>query len=87
MPRVALTDEQRRRQRCERRSEALAGGLASYKNKTKKKNEELAAELGVGVNTIPRILNGQDVRISIMAYWRLLEVSGLEVRQRELPLS
>lgn len=82
MARVALTEAQRRKQRCERRSKTLAGGLAVYKNHARITNEDLADELGIGKNTVSRLLSGEDVKISIMTYWRLLEICGLEVRQR-----
>lgn len=79
MPRVALTEAQRRKIRYERRSSDLADGLVIYKTRKQLSNEQLAAEIGIGKNTIPRLLNGEDVKLPIMAYWRLLEIAGLRV--------
>lgn len=83
MPRVALTEAQRRKVRYERRSSELADGLIIYKTRQKLNNEQLAAEIGIGKNTIPRLLNGEDVQLPIMAYWRLLELAGLRVTEAE----
>ena len=82
MPKVILTEAQRRKQRHERRSQLLADGLAAYKTRNRLTNEALAAELSIGKNTITRLLSGGDVRLSIMAYWRLLEIAGLEAKQK-----
>lgn len=79
MPRVALTEAQRREYRYKDRSGTLADGLAVYKSRKRLSNEQMAAELGIGKNTIPRLLNGEDVKLPIMAYWRLLEIAGLRV--------
>lgn len=82
MPKVILTAAQRRKQRHERRSRSLADGLAAYKSRNRLTNENLADELGVGKNTVTRLLCGEDVKVSVMTCWRLLEVAGLEVKQR-----
>ena len=80
MPRVKpLTEAQRRRERYKIRSGKLADGLAVYKSRGRLSNEQLAAEVGIGKNTIPRLLAGEDVKLPIMAYWRLLEIAGLRV--------
>ena len=80
MPRVKpLTEAQRREYRYKDRSGRLADGLAVYKSRGRLTNEQLAAELGIGKNTIPRLLKGEDVQLPIMAYWRLLEIAGLRV--------
>lgn len=81
MPRVSLTEAQRRRSRYERRSGVLADGLAAYKSRARLNNEQLAAEIGVGKNTITRLLSGDDVKLPIMSYWRLLEIAGLNVSE------
>ena len=83
MARVALTEAQRRQQRYERRSQTMADGLASYKNRVGATNERLANELAIGKNTVTRLLNGEDVKLSIMTYWRLLELTGLEVELKK----
>ena len=79
MPRVALTEAQRRAYRYKDRSGTLADGLVVYKARKQLSNEQLAAEIGVGKNTIPRLLKGEDVQLPIMAYWQLLEIAGLRV--------
>ena len=84
MARVALTEAQRRRQRHERRSRTLADGLAAYKSRNRLTNENLAEELDVGKNTVTRLLCGEDVKVSVFTYWRMLEIAGLDVKQKEI---
>ncbi len=83
MPKVAITEEQRRMVRYERRSDILADGLAAYKRRQHLNNEQMAAQLGIGKNTITRLLNGEDVKVSIMTYWHLLEVAKMNVKREE----
>lgn len=84
MPKVILTEAQRRRQRHERRSRSLADGLAAYKSRNRLTNENLAEELGIGKNTVTRLLCGEDVKVSVFTYWRMLEIAGLDVKQKEI---
>lgn len=86
MAKVALTEAQRRRQRHERRSRSLADGLAAYKSRNRLTNENLADELNVGKNTVTRLLCGDDVKVSVFTYWRLLEIAGLDVKQKEIAI-
>ena len=86
MPKVVLTQAQRRMQRYERRTRALADGLAAYKRRNGLTNENLADALGIGKNTIARILSADDVKISAMTYWQLLELAGLDLKQKEIEL-
>ena len=83
MPKVVLTEAQRRRQRYERRTRTLADGLAAYKSRNRLTNENLAEITGIGKNSITRLLCGEDVKMSMMTYWRLLELAGLDLKQKE----
>lgn len=84
MPKVLLTEAQRRQARYERRSSILADGLAAYKVRERLTNERLAVDLGIGKNTVTRLLNGEAVSLPIMTYWRLLEIAGIEVKRSDV---
>ena len=86
MPKVVLTQEQRRRQRYERRTRVLADGLAAYKRRNRLTNENIAEMTGIGKNTVTRLLCGEDVKMSMMTYWQLLEIAGLDLKQKETEL-
>ena len=83
MAKVVLTEAQRRQQRYERRNRTLADGLAAYKSRNRLTNENLAEMTGIGKNTVTRLLSGEDVKMSTMTYWRLLEMAGLDLKQKE----
>lgn len=83
MAKVALTEAQRRKQRHERRSRTLADGLAAHKSWNRLTNDNIAEELEIGKGTVARLLCGEDVKLSIMTFWRLLELAGLEVVKRK----
>ena len=78
-----MTGEEKRRWRYERRSRMLGDGLAVYKRRNWLSNEDLAKGLGIGKETVAKLLSGEDVKISIMTVWQLLEVAGLTVKARE----
>lgn len=86
MPKVALTEAQRRRQRYERKSAALADGLATFKRRERLNNEQLAAELSMGKNSITKLLGCEDVMMTPTTFWQLLEIAGLEVKPRAVSL-
>lgn len=78
-----MTEEEKRRARYERRSSMLGDRIAAYKAKHWLSNEDLAKGLGVSRGTVGKIVSGEDVKISIMTVWQLLEVAGLTVKPRE----
>lgn len=84
MPKVALTEAQRREHRIEKRGQLLADGLASFKNRNRLSNENLAAELEIGRNSVANILSGCcDVKISIRKMFLLLEIAGIDLVPKE----
>ena len=67
----------------ERRSRMLADGLAHLKHRDKLTNMNLGELVGIGRETVSRILSGEDVKISLLTFWCLLDLAGLEVRLKE----
>ena len=87
MPRVKpLTQALAKRQAHENRSKALASGLIVYKTQSKLTNEQLAAQLSVGKNKLPKLLEGEDTAVLVSTFWVLLDMAGLEVRRKDLKL-
>lgn len=84
MPRVALTEDQRRQQRYADQSGKLADGLAVFKRRTGKTNKDLAAELGMGNVTVGKLLHADTkVAIPISTVFRLLDMAELEIKKKE----
>ena len=84
MAQIALTEEQKRKKRLEKRMRMIADGLASFKNRNNLSNENLADGLGIGRNSVANILKDDgDVRLSITNVLWLLEVSGIDLVPRE----
>lgn len=87
MPKVRpLCEEQRVEARCKKRTQALVDGLVIYKARNKALNRDIAQEAGIGINMVGRLLRGDQVMVRLDAFWRLLDLAGLEVRKREEPL-
>lgn len=83
MPKVCLTEAQRKRARCEAKSRMLGDGLAVYKARGHFTNQDIADELGIGRMGVARLISGEDLTMPIYAVWRLLDLAGLEVRRKE----
>lgn len=87
MPRVRpLTRAKAREEVYRNRSHALAKGLGAAKTFNGLGNEELGAELGLGKNTVPKLLRGEDVTLTVTAFWKALDLAGLEVRPKPAKL-
>lgn len=87
MPKVKpLTQAQAKRQAHENRSKALATGLIVYKTQAKLTNEQMAADLQIGKNKLPKLLDGQDTAVTVSTFWKLLDMAGLEIRRKDLRL-
>lgn len=87
MPRVRpLTVAQAKRQVYQNRSTVLIKGLHAAQGMQGLKNEELGDELGLSKNTVPRLLKGEDVRLTLTGFWKALDLAGLEVRPKQVKL-
>lgn len=87
MPRVRpLCEEQRVEARCKKRTQALVDGLVVHKARTKALNKDISNTVGMGINAVGQLLQGNQVMVRLDTFWRLLDLAGLEVRKREDPL-
>lgn len=87
MPRVRpLTAAQEKKQVYENRSATLAKGLGAAQSFHRINNEALGNELGLSKNTVPKLLKGEDVRMSVTAFWKALDLAGLEIRPKPVKL-
>lgn len=93
MPRVCLTDAQRReaaaqkaekqqRQAIEGMYQALADGLAVKKNREKLRNDDLGELFGVTRQTVTRILRRENVQLPMETMMKIIYVLGMEVREK-----
>jgi hypothetical protein len=83
MPKVYLTEAQRKRARCEAKSRILGDGLAVYKARGHLSNQDIANELGIGRTGVARLISGEDLTMPVYAVWKLLDLAGLEVRRKD----
>ena len=77
MAKVLLTNAQKQADRMRRQRGMVADGLAAWKNRKDMTNVTAGAFLGVGHETVAKLLKGQDVKMSYDTFLLLIEVAGL----------
>lgn len=93
MPRVCLTDAQRReaaaqkaekqqRQAIDGMYQTLADGLAVKKNRENLRNDDLGELFGVTRQTITRILKRENVQLPVETMMKIIYVLGMEVKEK-----
>ena len=84
MPRVRpFTEAQRTEKAYQDRLKWMADGLAVYKNRNRMTNAEVASALSIGVNTVAKVLNADEVKLSTKDMLRLMFACGLTVDKKE----
>lgn len=78
MPKVALTAEQREKNRYDARARRLADGLAVFKCRNHLTNRNIGRTLGIRDETVARLLDGdRTVRLSMEVLFKLEEIAKL----------
>lgn len=80
MPRVTLTEKQRREARIAKRRKALAEGLGGYAVTHEMTSVGMAKELGICYHAYKKIVAGEPVQVDVSKLFYALELAGLEVR-------
>lgn len=84
MPKVRpLTEAQRIEKAYQDRLKWMADGLAIYKNRNHLTNAEVASTLSIGVNTVAKVLNAEEVKLSTKDMLRLMFACGLTVGKKQ----
>lgn len=84
MPKVRpLTEAQRIEKAYQDRLKWMADGLAVYKNRNRMTNAEVASALSIGVNTVAKVLNADEVKLSTKDMLRLMFACGLTVGKKQ----
>ena len=78
-----LTEAQRREQVYQERLKWMADGLAVYKNRNRLTNAEVASALSIGVNTVAKVLNADEVKLSTKDMLRLMFACGRTVGKKQ----
>ena len=86
MPKVYLTDAQRRDARYQRILRELGDGLAILKVRNKLSNKALGHELGINHETVAKVLDGQEVKLNTKVLFQLFDLAGLEIKKKEVNL-
>lgn len=79
MPKVALTEAQKRAQTEARRRETLADGLQAYKGRKGFTNVELGENLGIGRIAVAGLLDRKPVRLDTDQMFRVILAAGLRI--------
>ncbi len=75
MPRVALTPAQREEEKRGEEEREMEDRLAVYKNRHSLSNKAIAADLGIRLETVARLLAADStVRMPLATVWRLEEM-------------
>lgn len=76
MPKVTLTAAQREASRRDGLARRMADGLAVYKNRQSATNRQLAAELGIRLESVARILKAdRTVRMDLDTFLKLSSIA------------
>lgn len=78
-----LTEAQRIEKAYQDRLKWMADGLAIYKNRNHLTNAEVASALSIGVNTVAKVLNADEVKLSTKDMLRLMFACGLTVGKKQ----
>lgn len=85
MPRVKpLTRAQAREELYRSRTNTLAKNLGSVKTFNGMDNATLGDAIGLGKNTVPKLLKGENVYMTVTTFWKALDLAGLEVRPKSV---
>ena len=83
MPRVALTEQQRREARIAKRRRALSDGLGGYLTTHGMTSAGMAKELGIGYHAYKKMVAGEPVQVDVSKLFYALELAGLEIRSTD----
>ena len=83
MPRTYLTQAQREAALIDRMRETLTDGILIQKAKERLTNEQIGNGLEIGERTISKIINGNDVKLSLTQTMRLLQFAGFQLKRRD----
>ena len=84
MPKVRpLSEAQRIEKAYQDRLKWMADGLAIYKNRNRMTNAEVASTLHIGVNTVAKVLNAEEIKLSTKDMLRLMFACGLTVGKKK----
>lgn len=84
MPKAYITNAQRIEARYAARAQALADGLAAYKNRNGCSLIEMGRVLGIGHVSVARLLDGdRTIRLPMETIWRLEDLARKILEENE----
>lgn len=83
MPKVYLTEEQRQAARDQATYQAVVDGIAAFQNRKQLTKEQLAAELGISRNSIPKLLRADALQMDVKTVLKAIRLAGMEVKRRD----
>ena len=84
MPKVYLTDEQKQAARDQATYQKIVDGVAAYQNRKQLTKEQLAAELGISRNSIPKLLHAKELHMDVKTVLKAIRLAGLELKRPDV---
>lgn len=79
MNRICLTQEQKLELYLEKQYGKLTDGLAAFKNREHLTLEQMAGGIGTNRKVVTKLLNGEETRLDVLTFFKVLRVAGLKV--------
>lgn len=83
MPKVYLTDAQRQEAALQSTYQKIVDGVVAYQNRKQLTKEQLAGELGICRNSIPKLFRAETLQVDVKTVLKAIRLAGMEVKQHE----
>lgn len=83
MPKVYLTDAQRQEAALQSTYQRIVDGIVAYQNRKQMTKGQLAAELGICRNSIPKLFRAEDLQVNVKTLLKVIRLAGMEVKTRD----
>lgn len=79
MPKVCLTEAQRREAALIRQYQKLSDGLAAFMNRERLTKAQAANAIGIGYKSFIKLLCTEEVSVNVVGLLRILQVAGYKI--------
>lgn len=79
MPKVFLTEQQREEERYNRLRIAIGERIVRAKHREKLTLTQMSRRLGMAHDTVSKLMDGEDVKVSTTTWLRILDAAGISL--------
>lgn len=79
MPKVFLTEQQREEERYKRLRIAIGERIVRVKHREKLTLTQMSRRLGMAHDTVSKLMDGEDVKVSTTTWLRILDAAGISL--------